>query len=144
MTPRGAFFVSVEGHPLRHQRINQREQDDRQSERTNYAHHDLVSVGPVQFIYSWQKSLESSAARARFRRAVLVLRMLRRPAIAPVVRPNAGPINTCGLPAALDSRSRLSSSEVHGLLLFFGIDAIDNRKGNFVTNLPKSCRFLFV
>jgi hypothetical protein len=58
---------------------------------------------------------------SRFKRVVLVLRMLRRPSIAPVVRPNVGPIIKRGLPAATSSRGRLSSSGVHRLLLFFGI-----------------------
>ena len=50
--------------------------------------------------------------------------MLRRPSIATVVRPKAGPIFKRGLPVATSSRSRLSSSGVHRLLLFFGMGAV--------------------
>jgi hypothetical protein len=48
-------------------------------------------------------------------------RLLRRPIIDPVLRPNAWPITACALPAAFNSSSRLSSWGVHGLLLFFGM-----------------------
>jgi hypothetical protein len=121
-----AAVVLKSQNALSRPRINERDQHDGQSERANYAKHDLVAVGPV---HCWSPTGISGrrAARSRFKRAVLVLRMLRRPSIAPVVRPNAGPIKRCGLPAAQSSSSRLSSSAVHGLLLFFGTPRADVR-----------------
>jgi hypothetical protein len=47
--------------------------------------------------------------------------MLKRPIIDPVLRPSATPIAPCDLPATFSSSSRLSSSGVHGLFLFFGM-----------------------
>jgi hypothetical protein len=44
----------------------------------------------------------SEAARSRFERAVLVFRVLRRPMIAPVLRPRAAPIVAFDLPAAFN------------------------------------------
>jgi hypothetical protein len=54
-----------------------------------------------------------------------VLSTLSRAMIDPVLRPNATPIAPFDLPAAFNSRSRLSSSAVYGLLLFFGMAADD-------------------
>jgi hypothetical protein len=102
ITPPGDPLCQVDA--VSRPRINQIDQNEGQSERANNAIHYRLAVGPVQF-----RSPETLAARSRFKRAVLVLRMLRRPSIAAVVRPNAGPINTCGLPAAQSSSSRLSS-----------------------------------
>jgi hypothetical protein len=121
-----AAVVLKSQNALSRPRINERDQHDGQSERANYAKHDLVAVGPV---HCWSPTGISGrrAARSRFKRAVLVLRMLRRPVIDAKLRPNAGPIRACGLPAAQSSSSRLSSSEVHGLLLFFGMARADVR-----------------
>jgi hypothetical protein len=107
-----ALFKSVDAVSRPH--INGIDQNDDQSERAKYAKHDLVAVGPV---HCWSPTGISGrlAARSRFKRAVIVLRMLRRPVIDAKLRPNARPITTCGLPAAQSSSSRLSSSEVHGL-----------------------------
>ena len=55
------------------------------------------------------------AACSRFKRAVLVLRIPRRPVIDAKLRPNAAPINTWGFPVAASSRIRLSSSRVRRL-----------------------------
>jgi hypothetical protein len=114
---RRLFFMSVDDAAW-HPSINECDQDDGQSERANYAHHHLVAVGPVQFCCSSTGAYETTE---RFKRAVLVLRILRRPIIAPVLRPNPTPITPCGLPVALSSSSRSSSSGVHFLLLFLGM-----------------------
>jgi hypothetical protein len=54
--------------------------------------------------------------------------------IDPVLRANVTPIAPFDLPAAFSSSSRLSSSGIHGLLLFFGMRA-DNPKGVAMFNL---------
>jgi hypothetical protein len=64
----------------------------------------------------------SPGRRSRFERAVLVLRMLRRPMIAPALRPSAAPIAPYDFRAAFNSRRCSSSPWLHGLLLFFGIN----------------------
>jgi hypothetical protein len=79
------------------------------------------------FFVSLQGMLRSLDAADRFKRAVLVLRTLRRAIIDPVLRPNATPIAPCDVPTAFNSRSRLSSSAVHGLLLFFGMGRLQSR-----------------
>jgi hypothetical protein len=67
--------------------------------------------------------------------------MLRRPTIAPAVRPNAAPIIRCGLPVATSSRSRFSSSAVHFLLLFFGMARwLSNGFNNQHLNAARSYR----
>jgi hypothetical protein len=118
------FFKSEDAVSRPH--INGIDQNDDQSERAKYAKHDLVAVGPV---HCWSPTGISGrlAARSRFKRAVLVLRMLRRPVIDAKLRPNAAPTNTWGFPVAASSRSRLSSSGVQRLLLFLGIARADVR-----------------
>jgi hypothetical protein len=107
-------------------RTNERDQQDNESEPINYAHHHFIAIGPVHCRSSMGIS-GRLAARSRCKWAVLVLRILRWPVIDAKLRPNAAPINTWGFPVAASSRSLLSSSEVHGLLLFFGIARADVR-----------------
>ena len=101
----------------------------------------IILSRSVPFIASPQRNSGGSAARSRLKRAALVLRMLRRPVIDPKLRPNAAPINTCGLPVDQILQSRLSSSGVHFLLLFFGMGA--QEKGLAITTSCQRDRFLF-
>src|ERR1700722_3034343 len=64
---------------------------------------------------------ETMVARSPFRREALALRRLRRPAIDPVLRPNATAMALSDRPSAFRSRSSSSSDGFHGLLLFFGM-----------------------
>ena len=106
MKPR-RFFKSVNAVSRPH--INGIDQHDGRAEGANYAKHHLVAVAPVPCWFP-TTGISGMAACSRFKRAVLVLRIPRRPVIDAKLRPKAAPTNTWGFPVPASSRSRLSSS----------------------------------
>jgi hypothetical protein len=100
-----------------------------------------IAVGPVVHSYSFLKGV---SGRSKFNRADLLLRMLSRLVTEAAFRPSAVPIRTRSLPVAASSSSRLSSSGLHGFVLFLGICAGQKRfrrstfKRRILRTLPTS------